>query len=96
MLLFPGCNQEALQVLNKRGFHMMPSIQFGLYEHYKGKHYSVFALSRHSETLEDLVVYQALYGDYGIWVRPLDMFQEEIIVDGKARPRFKFIRSILS
>jgi hypothetical protein len=72
---------------------MKKSIQLGLYQHYKGNLYSVLALSRHSETLEDLVVYQALYGDYGIWVRPLTMFQEEVVIDGKKQPRFRFIRS---
>ncbi len=71
-------------------------MELGLYEHYKGKLYNVFAIARHSETLETLVVYQALYGDYGIWVRSLDMFQEEVMIDGKKYPRFKFIKSILN
>jgi len=46
----------------------------GMYEHYKGFRYKVLAIARHSETLEELVVYQALYGEEGVWVRPLAMF----------------------
>jgi hypothetical protein len=48
----------------------------GLYQHYRGNLYQVIGLSRHSETLEELVVYQALYGNYGLWVRPFKMFTE--------------------
>ena len=62
-----------------------------LYEHYKGKRYKVIGIARHSETLEELVVYQALYGDYGIWVRPLAMFLENISLNGKSRPRFALL-----
>lgn len=61
----------------------------GLYEHYKGFRYKVLAVARHSETLEELVVYQALYGDRGIWVRPLAMFLENVKIDGRLQPRFK-------
>lgn len=61
----------------------------GLYEHYKGLSYKVLGIARHSETLEELVVYQALYGEGAIWVRPLDMFVEDVIVEGKAQPRFR-------
>jgi hypothetical protein len=60
-----------------------------VYEHYKGLNYKVLAIARHSETLEELVVYQALYGEGGVWVRPLAMFLEEVIIDGKSQPRFK-------
>ncbi len=60
----------------------------GLYRHYKGNEYRVIGLARHSETLEPLVVYQALYGERGLWVRPAAMFTGEVEVDGQRRPRF--------
>jgi hypothetical protein len=60
----------------------------GLYRHYKGNNYRVVGLARHSETLEPLVVYQALYGDGGLWVRPAAMFTETVAADGKRVPRF--------
>lgn len=63
----------------------------GKYEHYKGKPYRVLAIARHSETLEEMVVYQQLYGEEGVWVRPLGMFQEAVEVDGKVIPRFRHI-----
>lgn len=66
-------------------------IKAGLYEHYKGKQYEVIDLARHSETLEELVVYRALYGKHDLWVRPLSMFQEEVEVDGVKMPRFKYV-----
>ena len=59
------------------------------YRHYKGKDYLVLYQAKHSETLEDMVVYQALYGERGIWVRPLEMFLEQVDVDGKLVERFK-------
>jgi len=58
------------------------------YRHYKGKDYLVLYQAKHSETLEDLVVYQALYGEQGIWVRPLGMFLEQVEVHGKLVDRF--------
>lgn len=66
-------------------------IKIGKYEHYKSKQYEVVGIARHSETLEDLVVYKALYGNYDLWVRPLKMFLEEIEVEGKKIPRFRYI-----
>jgi hypothetical protein len=60
-----------------------------LYEHYKGQRYKILGVARHSETLEELVVYQALYGDRGIWVRPLSMFLENITINGQLQPRFR-------
>jgi hypothetical protein len=63
----------------------------GLYQHYKGFEYKVIAVARHSETLEELVVYQALYGEKGIWVRPLAMFVENVTIEGKSQQRFKYV-----
>jgi len=64
----------------------------GLYEHFKHKRYKVLALARHSETLEELVVYQALYGEGGMWVRPVAMFVEQVEVQGKICPRFALLK----
>ena len=61
----------------------------GLYRHYKQKDYRVIGLARHSETREWLVVYEALYGDGGLWVRPATMFTETVEVDGRRVPRFE-------
>ena len=61
----------------------------GLYHHYKGNKYKVLGIAKHSETLEEMVVYQAQYGDFGIWVRPKDMFFEDVEIDGEIVPRFK-------
>ena len=67
----------------------------GFYEHYKGKKYKVLGRVRHSETLEELVLYECLYeNDLGkVWVRPLEMFFEEITIKGSTVPRFKRIDS---
>ncbi|MGV8979888.1 DUF1653 domain-containing protein [Clostridium sp.] len=59
------------------------------YRHFKGNEYLVLYVAKHSETLEEMVVYQALYGERGIWVRPLSMFLEEKEVDGKIINRFE-------
>ena len=67
-------------------------LQPGLYRHYKGPEYRVLGVARHSETEQQMVVYQALYGDYGLWVRPLEMFCESVEVDGETVPRFALIR----
>jgi len=61
----------------------------GRYRHYKGNYYEVIAVARHSETEEEMVVYRKLYGDGSLWVRPLDMFVENVLVDGVAVPRFE-------
>lgn len=63
----------------------------GIYQHYKGNKYELLSVARHSETLEDMIVYKALYGDGDIWVRPASMWDELVEVDGKSVPRFKFI-----
>ncbi|MEC5149474.1 DUF1653 domain-containing protein [Cryobacterium sp. GrIS_2_6] len=66
----------------------MTGITPGRYRHYKGNLYDVIGVARHSETDEELVVYTALYGDPGLWVRPLAMFLESVNFDGQAIPRF--------
>lgn len=63
-------------------------LKLGKYRHYKGKEYEVIGIAKHSETLEESVVYRALYGNYDLWVRPLKMFTEEVEVEGKRVPRF--------
>lgn len=70
---------------------MIKSLQKGIYKHYKGERYKVLYTATHSETLEPVVVYQALYGEQGIWVRPLEMFCETVEVDGVIVPRFEFV-----
>ncbi|PZW44645.1 uncharacterized protein DUF1653 [Pseudomonas sp. URMO17WK12:I2] len=69
----------------------MMSLQPGLYRHYKGPEYRVLGVARHSETQEQVVVYQALYGEFGLWVRPLEMFTSDVEVDGERVPRFAFV-----
>lgn len=63
-------------------------IQPGRYRHYKGPDYEVLGLAKHSETEEEFVVYRALYGERGLWIRPVAVFSEMIQVDGKQVPRF--------
>jgi hypothetical protein len=60
----------------------------GLYRHYKGNLYRVLDTVRHSETLEPMTLYQALYGEQGLWVRPAAMFEEQVVIDGVAQARF--------
>jgi len=69
-------------------------VEGGHYRHYKNLDYQLLHIARHSETLEELVVYQALYGERGIWVRPLEMFCEEVEVGGERVPRFKRVDSL--
>jgi len=71
----------------------MIKIQTGIYQHYKGPKYEVLGQAQHSETEEVLVMYRALYGNYGLWVRPLSMFQECVTVDGEEKPRFQLIEA---
>lgn len=61
----------------------------GRYRHYKGNEYQVIGIATHSETLEAMVVYRPLYGEGGLWVRPAAMFIEDVIIDGRSRPRFE-------
>jgi hypothetical protein len=67
----------------------MNTLPKGTYRHYKGHLYEVIGVARHSETLEDMVVYKALCGDFGLWVRPLTMFLEDVEVNGKLQKRFE-------
>lgn len=69
----------------------MGEIRLGKYRHFKGNEYEVVAVGKHSETLEDYVIYRALYGEGGYWVRPLSMFFEDVERDGKVFPRFEYI-----
>ena len=69
----------------------MEKIIPGRYRHFKGGEYRVLFLARHSETEEEMVVYQALYGEQGIWVRPASMWSEAVERDGRTIPRFQYI-----
>lgn len=66
----------------------------GIYRHYKGSLYQVLHTAQHSETEESLVVYRCLYGEYGVWVRPLAMFSETVMIDDKEVPRFELIKAL--
>jgi len=75
---------------------MTLAIKKGIYKHYKNKLYEVLGISIHSETLEELVLYKALYNDtefweWALWVRPKEMFFENIVIDGIEKPRFEYI-----
>lgn len=63
-----------------------------MYKHYKGNLYKIICIAKHSETLEDVVVYQSQYGDFGFWVRPKEMFLEKVIIDGKEIDRFALVK----
>lgn len=69
------------------------NIKIGKYRHYKGGEYEVVAIAHHSETLEDMVVYRALYGDGDVWVRPASMWNESVILEGKQVKRFELIET---
>lgn len=70
-------------------------IPLGLYRHYKGRYYQVIGVATHSETEEHLVVYRALYGDFGLWVRPLTLFREQVEQGGQRVFRFIFVEKDL-
>lgn len=74
-------------------YNEIMSLKLGKYKHYKGNFYRVLGVAKHSETLEDLVVYECLYDNprSKLWVRPLQMFAENVEVDGKTMPRFEFV-----
>lgn len=67
------------------------TIKKGIYRHFKGNEYEVIGIARHSETLEEMVIYKALYGDADIWVRPVSMWSETVIKDGVEYKRFTYI-----
>ncbi len=73
----------------------MSELRPGKYQHYKGKMYEVIGVAHHSETMQELVIYKALYrtdfGDDSLWVRPKDMFVEQVVVEGQQQPRFRYV-----
>ena len=73
----------------------LPPLEFelkpGRYRHFRGNEYELIGLARHSETLAPMVVYRALYGEYGLWVRPAEMWSEWVEQEGYAGPRFVLI-----
>jgi hypothetical protein len=69
----------------------MNEIKLGKYRHFKGNEYEVIGIARHSETLEEMVVYRALYGEGGLWVRPAEMWNEIVEREGKIFPRFTYL-----
>ena len=69
----------------------MNEIKLGKYRHFKGNEYEVIGIARHSETLEEMVVYRALYGEGGLWVRPAEMRNEIVEREGKTFPRLTYI-----
>lgn len=69
-------------------------MQRGIYQHYKGQLYQVLGTARHSETEEVMVVYQCLYGDYSLWVRPQSMFEEKLVMDGQPTARFTLVQAL--
>lgn len=70
---------------------MSETVKCGKYRHFKGNEYEVLGTATHSETLEEMVVYRALYGEKGLWVRPVSMWNETVEKDGKTVKRFEFI-----
>lgn len=69
----------------------MEELKLGRYRHFKGKEYQLIGVAQHSETLEAMVVYRALYGAHGLWVRPAAMWSETVERDGYCGPRFTYI-----
>lgn len=69
----------------------MSAVKPGLYRHFKGNYYQVIGTARHSETMEELIVYRALYGERGLWVRPASMWNELVERDGRTVKRFTYM-----
>jgi hypothetical protein len=75
----------------------LPPLQItrpGIYRHYKNLLYQVIGTARHSESLEPMTVYRALYGDHGLWVRPAAMFNETVEIAGVVQPRFCWVAEL--
>jgi hypothetical protein len=85
------CNLHRRKLTMKTELSEVAPIQKGRYRHYKAKEYEVVDVARHSETMEELVVYRALYGERGLWVRPRAKFAESIAVNGRDVPRFEYV-----
>ena len=66
-------------------------IKHGKYRHFKGNYYEVIGVAHHSETMEEMVVYRALYAEHGLWVRPASMWEEVVDRDGYHGPRFQYV-----
>jgi len=78
-------------IYNIQGVRQLEEIRTGKYRHFKGKDYEVLFIAKHSETLEDMVVYRALYGEMGYWVRPAKMWNETVEYEGRQVKRFEFV-----
>jgi hypothetical protein len=83
--------RKAAAEFNLHGRVVVAEIRPGCYRHYKGNDYTVFGVARHSETLEEFVVYRQEYGDCGLWIRPAAMFSETVISDGESVARFRYL-----
>ncbi len=70
---------------------MEMKLKTGKYKHFKGKEYELLYIAKHSETLEEFVVYKALYGDFGIWIRPAKMWEELVVHEGRELKRFTYV-----
>lgn len=82
-----------MRFIKRKEVQEMQNIKPGRYRHFKGNEYEVLFIAKHSETLEDMIVYRALYGDGGVWVRPAFMWNETVERDGKTFARFEYIGS---
>ena len=80
--------------MNDQDLPPLQETPIGLYRHYKGGQYEVIGTARHSETLEPMTVYRALYGAHGLWVRPAAMFAETVEIDGVVRQRFEKVQDV--
>ena len=78
--------------MNDQDLPPLQETPIGLYRHYKGGQYEVIGTARHSETLEPMTIYRALYGAHGLWVRPAAMFAETVEIDGVVRQRFEKVQ----